>query len=76
MKNGTEHWFLIHIEVQGYQDSDFAKRMFQYAYRIMDRYGRPIAALAIFTDPNRTSSSIISALTIRHFLINLMKIFN
>ena len=53
LKDGTEQWFLIHVEVQGYPDPDFAKRMFQYAYRIVDRYGRPLSALAIYTDTHR-----------------------
>ena len=49
-KQGTEEWFLIHIEVQGYTDRHFAERMFQYYYRILDRYERPITAFAIFTN--------------------------
>ena len=51
-KSGTPKWFLIHIEVQGYADPDFAKRMFTYFYRILDKYGMPVTALAIFTDGN------------------------
>ena len=53
LKNGEEQWFLIHVEVQGYSDENFAFRMYQYAYRIRDRYNRPIVALAIFTNANR-----------------------
>lgn len=49
-KKGIEHWVLIHIEVQGYHDKDFAERMFIYYYRIYDRYRKKIAALAIYTD--------------------------
>lgn len=52
-KNGEEHWFLFHVEVQGYADPAFAKRMFQSAYRIQDRYERPITALAIYTDSQK-----------------------
>jgi len=51
-KSGKPKWFLIHIEVQGYADPDFAKRMFIYFYRILDKYGMPVTALAIFTDDN------------------------
>ena len=51
-KSGTEEWILVHIEVQGYDDKDFAKRMFTYFYRILDKYGRPVTAVAIFTDSN------------------------
>ena len=53
LKNGQEQWFLIHVEVQGYGDPEFAKRMFQSAYRIMDRFQRPVVALVIYTDTNR-----------------------
>ena len=48
--NGEEQWILIHIEVQGYNEAFFSKRMFTYFYRIYDKFERPITALAIFTD--------------------------
>lgn len=48
-----EHWFLVHIEVQGYKDLDFAKRMHTYFYRILDRYQKPVTALVIFTDTDQ-----------------------
>ncbi len=51
---GEELWFLIHVEIQGYVDKDFAERMFIYYYRIFDRYRRSVTALAIFTDDHRT----------------------
>ncbi len=51
-KSGVPKWFLIHIEVQGYVDLNFGKRMFTYFYRILDKYGMPTTALAIFTDDN------------------------
>lgn len=49
LKRGGEQWILIHIEVQGYADKQFAQRMFQYFYRILDRYSQPVTAIAIFT---------------------------
>ena len=52
-KSGQEEWILVHIEVQGYDDKDFAKRMFTYFYRILDKYGKPVTAIAIFTDDNK-----------------------
>ncbi|MCF2446321.1 hypothetical protein L0657_20350 [Dyadobacter sp. CY345] len=52
-KTGKEDWILVHIEVQGYDDKDFAKRMFTYFYRILDKYGKPVTAIAIFTDANK-----------------------
>lgn len=51
-RNGEE-WILVHVEVQGYTDPDFAQRMFTYYYRILDKYQRPITAFAILTDSNR-----------------------
>jgi hypothetical protein len=48
-KDGSEEWMLIHIEIQAQNDRQFAKRMFQYFYRIYDRYDVPVTALAVFT---------------------------
>ncbi|MBX2892249.1 MAG: hypothetical protein KF734_15080 [Saprospiraceae bacterium] len=52
LKNGRYNWLLIHIEVQGYHDPDFPKRMYQAYYRISERYDRQVAALAVLTDEN------------------------
>jgi hypothetical protein len=48
-QDGGEEWLLIHVEVQGHMDRFFAERMFRYYYRIFDRYGKPVTAIAIFT---------------------------
>jgi len=53
LKNGKEEWILVHIEIQGSSVKGFPKRMFQYWYRIYDRYGVDITALAIFTGNKR-----------------------
>jgi len=50
LKDGTEQWILIHLEVQGYTEEDFSERMFVYYYRIFDRYHKKVVALAVFTD--------------------------
>ena len=50
LKGGGTVWILVHIEVQGYVDTDFARRMFEYYYRILEKYGKRVTALAIFTD--------------------------
>jgi predicted transposase/invertase (TIGR01784 family) len=47
-KAKEEEWILIHVEVQGYRDVNFPTRMFRYYYRIWDRYGHPVTAIAIF----------------------------
>ena len=49
-KQGKEEWVLVHVEVQGSRDKTFAKRMFTYYYRILDKYDKEITALAILTD--------------------------
>jgi hypothetical protein len=49
LKNGKEEWILVHIEIQGRNAKDFPLRMFQYWYRIYDRYAVDITALVIFT---------------------------
>lgn len=51
--DGTEQWLLIHIEVQGYKDPDFPRRMFVYFYRLTDRFGVPVSALALLTDTDK-----------------------
>jgi hypothetical protein len=51
---GTEHWVLIHVEVQGQRDEEFAQRMFRYFYRILDRYKVAVTAIAILTDDSPT----------------------
>jgi len=48
-KDGIEQWILCHVEVQGKNDKEFAKRMFKYYARIFDRFDRPMTAIAIFT---------------------------
>ena len=49
-KDGQENWLLIHIEVQGWQEEDFAQRMFVYHYRIFDRYNRQVVTLVVLAD--------------------------
>ena len=49
LKNGKEECILVHIEIQGGNDKNFAERMFQYWYRIYDRYKVNVTALAVFT---------------------------
>ncbi len=50
LKDGTEKWLLIHIEIQGYRQKNFAERMFVYNYQIFDRYRREVISLALLTD--------------------------
>jgi len=53
-RDGAETWVLVHIEIQAQVDSDFAKRMYTYNYRLFDRYDRQIASLAVLGDEQPT----------------------
>jgi hypothetical protein len=53
LKNGSEVWVLIHVEIQGSVDPEFAKRMYTYNYRLFDRYDRKIVSLAVLTDDRK-----------------------
>src|SRR5690606_8868138 len=46
LKDGQEKWILVHVEVQSDNEEDFSERMFQYFYRIYDRYKQKIVAFA------------------------------
>ena len=49
--SGVFGWILIHIEIQGYDDPYFAKRMFIYRNLIRKRYGDvPFTANVVYTD--------------------------
>ncbi|MEO1762621.1 MAG: cytosolic protein [Cyanobacteria bacterium J06629_18] len=54
LKDGTEQWVLIHLEVQSSEEKDFAKRMYIYYYRLFDRYNQSIASFAILADERPT----------------------
>jgi predicted transposase/invertase (TIGR01784 family) len=54
-KGGSEEWVLVHVEVQGYNDPEFAKRMFTYFYRILDKFGKPITCVALFTGSEKAA---------------------
>ena len=49
LKDGTEKWLLIHVEVQGKHEEDFGNRMFRYFYRLYDKHDVNITALAVLT---------------------------
>ncbi len=49
LKDGSEKWLLIHVEVQGKHEEDFGQRMFRYFYRLYDKHDVGITALAILT---------------------------
>ncbi len=53
LKDGSEKYILVHIEVQSQKgNNDLEERMFRYFYRVKDKHGVPIAAIAILADGN------------------------
>ena len=52
-KSGEETLVLVHIDVQSQHETEFAKRMYQYNYRLFDRYNRPVATLVIYGDQSK-----------------------
>ena len=49
LRDGTEKWILVHTEIEGGNDIAFSHRIFQYHYRLLDRYRVPVETIAIFT---------------------------
>ena len=47
LRDGSERWVYVHLEVQGSAQAEFAERMFVYNYRLYDRYRQPVASLAV-----------------------------
>ncbi|BAT55279.1 hypothetical protein NOS3756_42580 [Nostoc sp. NIES-3756] len=48
--DGEEAWVLVHVEVQGQYDSQFAERMYTYNYRLFDRHRNRVISLAVLGD--------------------------
>ncbi|WP_017429390.1 hypothetical protein [Vreelandella jeotgali] len=53
-RDGSETWVLIHVEVQGEPEDEFAERMYTYQYRLRDRYGMDVVSLAVLADTRET----------------------
>lgn len=49
LREGTAQCLLIHLEIQGKNSKIFPFRMFEYYYRLIDRFNVPVVAMAIFT---------------------------
>ncbi|MFT4103123.1 MAG: transposase, partial [Burkholderiaceae bacterium] len=52
-KRGGPGWVYVHVEVQATRKADFERRMFTYSYRLFERFGQPVASLAVLADPHR-----------------------
>lgn len=49
-QDGHEAWVLVHVEVQGQPQAEFAERMYVYNYRLYDYHRRQVASLAVLAD--------------------------
>ena len=58
LKDGTDTWILLHLEVQGKSGGDLALRMYHYRSLIFVMHKRPMAALAIITDDRPKGENI------------------
>jgi hypothetical protein len=51
--SGEKAIVICHIEVQNEGEADFGARMYNYNYRLRDRYNCPVVSLAILTDDSK-----------------------
>jgi len=49
LKDGTEKYILINLELEGGDDIALAERIYRYNIRIWDRYNVPVASIVLFT---------------------------
>ena len=54
LPDGAEMWLLIHIEIQSQHDKEFARRMYEYHYRIYDAFRREVISLAVLGDESQS----------------------
>jgi hypothetical protein len=50
LKDASECWLLIHIEIQGSYETNFARRMFDYNTAVYKLYNREVVSLAVLCD--------------------------
>ena len=66
-----ERLLYVHVEVQTQRDEDFAKRMFTYHHRLIDRWGQAVASFAVLADDSplwRPSEYRVDVLGCRHVM--------
>ncbi|KAF0250134.1 MAG: hypothetical protein FD167_462 [bacterium] len=51
--SGQEKWVLVHIEVQGEKEKNFAQRIYVYNYRLYDRYNTQVASFVVLADERK-----------------------
>lgn len=80
LMNGSTELFLLHLEIQKTTNNDFSKRVFQYWYRLTDKYKSAVVSLAVFTglknqlQPNQYNFNLLG--TQLNFKYNTYQIFN
>ncbi|MEJ5054812.1 hypothetical protein [Sphingobacterium sp. MYb382] len=47
--NGLDEYILVHTEIEGGSHKDFAFRLLQYHYRLLDYHQKPVETIAFFT---------------------------
>ena len=58
LRSGGEQWLLIHTEIEGKSNGNFAQRLWRYYIRLVDRYQVPIIPIVVFTGgPNQKRPS-------------------
>ncbi len=55
LKDGTERLILLNVEIEAGDDPDFPLRLYEYNYRIRDRYKKIVAAIVVFTGDEKQS---------------------
>jgi hypothetical protein len=50
---GEQVWVLVHVEVQGQYERQFAERMYTYNYRLFDRHKQRVISLAVLADEEK-----------------------
>lgn len=60
LKSGDDRIIFIHIEIQGENQKDFAKRMMWYNFRIRDKYDFDVISVALLTGSVGDVSNVFS----------------
>jgi hypothetical protein len=50
LNDGSEHWLLIHVEIQGEYEKGFPERMFEYNAAARQLYNKDVVSLAVLCD--------------------------
>ncbi len=50
LRDGTQRWLLIHVEIQGDYEKEFPERMFDYNTAVRQLYNQTVVSLAVLCD--------------------------